>query len=84
VLWRLSASNDSRRGRTLSLIKYIAQLSSQTAREWTSRFYEKADIKVSKVSHAPRVAATQNADMAGVDEGQACHYPSRTLDSCPG
>ncbi|KJZ68132.1 hypothetical protein HIM_12477 [Hirsutella minnesotensis 3608] len=47
-----------------------AQLSSQTAREWTSRFYRKAGIKVSKVSHAPRVAATQNADIAGVDEGQ--------------
>ncbi|KAM4061072.1 centromere DNA-binding protein complex CBF3 subunit, domain 2 domain-containing protein [Hirsutella rhossiliensis] len=37
----------------------------KTAREWTSRFYKKAGIKVSKVSHAPRVAATQNADMAG-------------------
>ncbi|XP_044718007.1 centromere DNA-binding protein complex CBF3 subunit [Hirsutella rhossiliensis] len=47
-----------------------APLSGQTAREWTSRFYKKAGIKVSKVSHAPRVAATQNADMAGVDEGQ--------------
>ncbi|KJZ70635.1 hypothetical protein HIM_09955 [Hirsutella minnesotensis 3608] len=47
-----------------------AQLSSQTAREWTFRFYQKAGIKVSKVSHAPRVAATQNADIAGVDEGQ--------------
>ncbi|KAM4062386.1 centromere DNA-binding protein complex CBF3 subunit, domain 2 domain-containing protein [Hirsutella rhossiliensis] len=33
--------------------------------QWTSRFYKKAGIKVSKVSHAPRVAATQNADMAG-------------------
>ncbi|XP_044717133.1 uncharacterized protein HRG_09402 [Hirsutella rhossiliensis] len=42
-----------------------APLSGQTAREWTSRFYKKAGIKVSKVSHAPRVAATQNADMAG-------------------
>ncbi|KJZ68003.1 hypothetical protein HIM_12609 [Hirsutella minnesotensis 3608] len=52
-----------------------AQLSSQTAREWTSRFYRKAGIKVSKVSHAPRVVATQNADIAGVDEGQACHHP---------
>ncbi|KAM4060051.1 centromere DNA-binding protein complex CBF3 subunit, domain 2 domain-containing protein [Hirsutella rhossiliensis] len=52
-----------------------APLSGQTAREWTSRFYKKAGIKVSKVSHAPRVAATQNADMAGVDEGQACHLP---------
>ncbi|XP_044717988.1 centromere DNA-binding protein complex CBF3 subunit [Hirsutella rhossiliensis] len=47
-----------------------APLSGQTAREWTSRFYKKAGIKVSKVSHAPRVAATQNADMAGGDEGQ--------------
>jgi hypothetical protein len=58
-----------------SLTGRAAQLSSQTAREWTSRFYRKAGIKVSKVSHAPRVAATQNADIAGVDEGQACHHP---------
>ncbi|XP_044714550.1 centromere DNA-binding protein complex CBF3 subunit [Hirsutella rhossiliensis] len=50
---------------TLSLTEYTAPLSGQTAREWTSRFYKKAGIKVSKVSHAPRVAATQNADMAG-------------------
>ncbi|KJZ70168.1 hypothetical protein HIM_10428 [Hirsutella minnesotensis 3608] len=53
-----------------SLTGLAAQLSSQTARERTSWFYRKAGIKVSKVSHAPRVAATQNADIAGVDEGQ--------------
>ena len=52
--------------------KFIAPLSSQTARDWTSRFYKKAGIKVSKVSHVPRIASTQNADIAGVDEGQVC------------
>jgi len=49
---------------------YIALLSYQTSHNWTSRLYERAGIKVSKASHAPRVAGTQNADIAGVAEGQ--------------
>lgn len=45
-----------------------AQLSSQTANSWTRRTYEKCGIITSKASHAPRVASSQNADLAGVSE----------------
>jgi hypothetical protein len=50
-----------------------ALLSPQTARSWTSKLYSRCGIATSKVSHAPRVAAAQNADMAGVAEGQVRH-----------
>jgi hypothetical protein len=46
------------------------QLSPQTANTWTAKLYQASGIKTSKVSHAPRVAAAQNADMDGVPEGQ--------------
>jgi hypothetical protein len=46
------------------------QLSPQTANTWTAKLYHASGIKTSKVSHAPRVAAAQNADMDGVPEGQ--------------
>ncbi|KAL2143662.1 hypothetical protein VTI28DRAFT_10169 [Corynascus sepedonium] len=46
------------------------ELSAQTANAWTSQLYAACGIKTSKVSHAPRVAAAQNADMDGVSEGQ--------------
>lgn len=49
-----------------------AMLSAQTARSWTSKLYSRCGISTSKASHAPRVAAAQNADMAGVAEGQVC------------
>lgn len=45
-------------------------LTPQTANDWTRRFYEKSGIKTTKASHAPRVASSQNADIAGVHEGQ--------------
>ncbi|KAK4117934.1 hypothetical protein N657DRAFT_541048, partial [Parathielavia appendiculata] len=38
--------------------------------DWTRRFYDKSGIKTSKASQAPRVASAQNADIAGVHEGQ--------------
>ncbi|KJZ68407.1 hypothetical protein HIM_01944 [Hirsutella minnesotensis 3608] len=47
-----------------------AGLSYQTSHAWTRRLYSHVGIKTSKASHAPRVAATQNADMAGVPEAQ--------------
>lgn len=46
------------------------ELSAQTANSWTSRLYAACGIRTSKISHAPRVAAAQNADMDGVSEGQ--------------
>jgi hypothetical protein len=46
------------------------ELSAQTANSWTSRLYAASGIRTSKISHAPRVAAAQNADMDGVSEGQ--------------
>jgi hypothetical protein len=45
-----------------------AQLSPQTANSWTRRIYEKCGIVTSKASHAPRIASSQNADLAGVSE----------------
>jgi hypothetical protein len=41
--------------------------------------YQACGIKTSKVSHAPRVAAAQNADMDGVPEGQVSIKPSNWL-----
>ncbi|KAM4057782.1 centromere DNA-binding protein complex CBF3 subunit, domain 2 domain-containing protein [Hirsutella rhossiliensis] len=52
--------------------------------QWTSRFYKKAGIKVSKVSHAPRVAATQNADMAGWMEDRRVICPRQAANPWPG
>ena len=49
-----------------------APLSGQTANDWTSRLYKACGIKVSKVSHAPRVTAAQMADINGVSEIQVC------------
>ncbi|KAK4248923.1 hypothetical protein C7999DRAFT_39914 [Corynascus novoguineensis] len=46
------------------------ELSAQTANAWISRLYAASGIRTSKVSHAPRVATAQNADMDGVSEGQ--------------
>ena len=46
------------------------QLSPKTANSWTAKLYDASGIKTSKVSHAPRIAAAQNADMDGVPEGQ--------------
>lgn len=54
---------------------YIAELSYQTSHAWTRRLYSHVGIKTSKASHAPRVAATQNADMAGVPEAQVGNLP---------
>lgn len=54
---------------------YIAELSYQTSHAWTRRLYSHVGIKTSKASHAPRVAATQNADMAGVPEAQVGSLP---------
>ena len=42
---------------------YTGQLSYATAHKWALDFYGKA-------THAPRVAAAQNADMAGVSDAQ--------------
>ena len=49
--------------------------SRSSAGDWLSRMYEQAGIRVSKVTHAPRVSAAQNADKAGVREGEV-HTPS--------
>jgi hypothetical protein len=46
----------------------ITQLSSQTANSWTRRIYEKYSIITSKALHAPRIASSQNADLASVSE----------------
>ena len=46
------------------------ELSPQTSNDWTQRYYDKCGIKTLKTSHAPRVAGSQNADLAGVPEGQ--------------
>jgi len=48
--------------------------SRSSAGDWLSRMYEQAGIRVSKVTHAPRVSAAQNADKAGVREGEV-HTP---------
>ncbi|KAK4242960.1 transcriptional activator of glycolytic enzymes-domain-containing protein [Corynascus novoguineensis] len=49
---------------------YKAQLSYATAHKWALDFYSLCGIKTSKATHAPRVAAAQNADMAGVSDAQ--------------
>ena len=54
-----------------------AALSFHTAHEWMTRFYKEAGIRVKKASHAPRVMSTQNADMAGVAEGQVSDFLPR-------
>jgi hypothetical protein len=49
---------------------YTGQLSYSTAHKWTSDFYSICGINTSKATHAPRVAAAQNADLAGVSDAQ--------------
>jgi hypothetical protein len=49
---------------------YTGRLSYQTARKWTGSFYDICGINTGKATHAPRVAAAQNADMAGVADAQ--------------
>ena len=49
---------------------YTGQLSYATAHKWTLDFYSMCGITTSKATHAPRVAAAQNADMAGVSDAQ--------------
>lgn len=49
---------------------YTGQLSYSTAHKWTLDFYGMCGINTSKATHAPRVAAAQNADMAGVSDAQ--------------
>ena len=46
----------------------VTQLSPQTANSWTRRIYDRCGIVTSKASHAPRIASSQNADLAGVSE----------------
>jgi hypothetical protein len=53
---------------------YIGQLSYSTAHKWTLDFYSMCGIHTSKATHAPRVAAAQNADMAGVSDAQVNIY----------
>jgi hypothetical protein len=55
-----------------SVTELKASLSYQTANSWTKRFYAESGIKTSKTTHAPRVAGSQNADAASVEEGQVC------------
>lgn len=55
------------------------QLSPQTANSWTQKLYTRCGIRTSKLSHAPRVAAAQNADMDGVSEGQVSREGSRLV-----
>src|ERR1041385_5435229 len=45
-----------------------AHVSSQTANSWTRRIYDKCGIATSKASYAPRVASSQNADLAGISK----------------
>ena len=45
-------------------------LSAQTGNSWTRKLYRACGISMTKLSHAPRMAAAQNADMSGVAEGQ--------------
>jgi hypothetical protein len=59
-----------RSSRTKRLRRNADILTPQTANEWTRRFYDKSGIRTTKASHAPRVASSQNADIAGVHEGQ--------------
>ncbi len=47
---------------------YIGQLLYATAHKWALDFYSICSIYTSKATHAPRVAAVQNADMAGVSD----------------
>ena len=51
------------------------ELSYQTAKNWTRRYHADAGIKTSKATHAGRVAGSQNADAAGVAEGQVNFSP---------
>ncbi|KAL2141917.1 hypothetical protein VTI28DRAFT_1802 [Corynascus sepedonium] len=53
-----------------SKANYTGQLSYATAHKWTSDFYSMCGIKTSKATHAPRVTAAQNANMAGVSDAQ--------------
>jgi hypothetical protein len=45
-----------------------AYISSQTANSWTRRIYDKYGIATSKASHTPRIASSQNTDLAGISE----------------
>jgi hypothetical protein len=49
---------------------YTGQLSYATAHKWALDFYGMCGIHTGKATHAPRVAAAQNADMAGVSDAQ--------------
>ena len=49
---------------------YTGQLSYATAHKWALDFYSMCSIRTGKATHAPRVAAAQNADMAGVSDAQ--------------
>ena len=51
-----------------SLSDPTSPLSPQTANVWTRKLYERCGIQTSKASHAPRIASSQNADLAGVPE----------------
>ena len=49
---------------------YIGRLSYQTVCKQTGSFYDIYNINIGKVTHVPRMAAIQNADMAGVIDVQ--------------
>jgi hypothetical protein len=58
---------------------YTGQLSYATAHKWTLDFYGMCGITTSKATHAPRVAAAQNADLAGVSDAQVRSGPPAGL-----
>ena len=49
---------------------HLQQLNSDTASGWSKRLYSAAGLRMSKVSHAPRVSGAQLAELNGVTEDQ--------------